>query len=244
MPWWWSWEAQESPAMSAPQGYSRSRGNAIGQFICEETADVLKVSKLLIPATHGNSSHYSDAFELVWPVMACQMTVVWECFIPAHWLYLDSNGIVYHGHKPGLKRYVFGVRGEPPLETTAEMFEAAVGRNSADFIRSPWLILFNWVVKWVLLLWALRTAQQAVAEFIFKSCINTQLSGGNQEAPVSDGDTWSIAVRSESFFVTWKPNYFTFRSDENTQPGGSYSTKLSVYSCTSLASELLFTLHQ
>lgn len=82
------------------------------------------------------------------------------------------------------------VRGEPPLETTAEMFEAAVGRNSADVNQSPWLILFNWSEKLVLLLlWTLRTAQQAVAEFIFKSCINTQLSGGDREAPVSDGDT-------------------------------------------------------
>lgn len=52
--------------MSAPQGYSRSRGDARERFICEETADVLKVSKLLVPATRaGNSSHYSDAFELV-----------------------------------------------------------------------------------------------------------------------------------------------------------------------------------
>lgn len=42
---------------------------------------------------------------------------------------------------------MFGVRREPPLETTVEMFEAAVSRNPADLNRSPWLILFNWVVK-------------------------------------------------------------------------------------------------
>lgn len=42
---------------------------------------------------------------------------------------------------------MFDVRGEPPLETTAEMFEATVGRNSAHLNQSPWLILFNWVEK-------------------------------------------------------------------------------------------------
>lgn len=146
---------------------ARSRRGSRGRLVCEDTADVLNVSKLLIPTTHaGNSLHYRDASELSDLSRPAGSPIVLRCGSARLHLLAEVR-----------KRYCLSwtqTRTETEENTPSEVFHESSQVAFAELAGKTG---------------SLRTAQPAVAVFIFKSCVNTQLSGGSQEAPVSDGGT-------------------------------------------------------